>query len=567
MKRIFLILLILALLPGALLARRKKATTLETPVSQLALPALSLSEQRMFDSLYFDALKLELMGKPEEALVQMNKALEVNPNSAPALYFRSRQKAEHRQMEEALSDALLAAQIDTSNVWYGTAAAQLMAQRGEWKRAIDIYESLRRQHPDDTDPLYHLIELYYRVDSLPKVIEVLDKIEQTDGINPALMMQKFYMLQDMGRVDEGFEELTKVVNRYPFDIQYRIQLGDLQMQNGRLQEAKKTYDEAAKIDPDNAYVWVAQSNYYSVMGDQQAADTLVSAALVHPTLDVETKKEILTEYLKSTLRKVAKEKRQAKDTTAIIALPGADELFTKVVTMHPTAPEFYDLHAEYLAVVGQDSLAMVQEKFAVDLRPKEEKYWSRLLAHAAIAKKYKELIAYGKEAVKMHPQVVDIYTTVGYAYHQLGQKERVVEWYQKGIDNIAPTEVNMISQLYGLLGDTYHELGNQAKCYENYEQALKYNERNYVVLNNYAYFLTMEENGDLLKAERMAAQVVQQYPDNATYLDTYAWIFYLQGNYMLAKFYQQKALENAGETPDETLVDHMNKIKEKLEEQ
>ena len=32
-------------------------------------------------------------------------------------------------------------------------------------------------------------------------------------------------------------------------------------------------------------------------------------------------------------------------------------------------------------------------------------------------------------------------------------------------------------------------------------------------------------------------------PDNATYLDTYAWIFFVQGNYTLAKIYIESALE------------------------
>lgn len=74
------------------------------------------------------------------------------------------------------------------------------------------------------------------------------------------------------------------------------------------------------------------------------------------------------------------------------------------------------------------------------------------------------------------------------------------------------------------MGDVYHSAGDKEKSYEMYEKALSYNASNIPVLNNYSYFLAMEGR-DLDKAERMSAQTVKAEPDNATYLDTYAWIF------------------------------------------
>ena len=79
-----------------------------------------------------------------------------------------------------------------------------------------------------------------------------------------------------------------------------------------------------------------------------------------------------------------------------------------------------------------------------------------------------------------------------------------------------------------------------------YEKALSYNASNIPVLNNYSYFLAMEGR-DLDKAERMSAQAVKAEPDNATYLDTYAWIFFKQGNYSLARIYLQNALDKTKE--------------------
>ena len=51
---------------------------------------------------------------------------------------------------------------------------------------------------------------------------------------------------------------------------------------------------------------------------------------------------------------------------------------------------------------------------------------------------------------------------------------------------------------------------------------------------------------DLSKAERMSGDAVKQEPDNPTYLDTYAWVFFQQGNYTLAKIYLKSALDKGG---------------------
>ncbi len=45
----------------------------------------------------------------------------------------------------------------------------------------------------------------------------------------------------------------------------------------------------------------------------------------------------------------------------------------------------------------------------------------------------------------------------------------------------------------------------------------------------------------------MISQAVQLESDNAVYLDTYAWVLYVRGNYSQAKFYMKLAIEKAKE--------------------
>ena len=94
-------------------------------------------------------------------------------------------------------------------------------------------------------------------------------------------------------------------------------------------------------------------------------------------------------------------------------------------------------------------------------------------------------------------------------------------------------------------GDIYHQRGDSRSAYEVYEKALKVNPEYAPVLNNYAYYLSVEGKS-LKKALKMSKTAIDQEPDNATYLDTYAWILHLLGRSKEAKPYFKHAMIYGG---------------------
>ena len=66
------------------------------------------------------------------------------------------------------------------------------------------------------------------------------------------------------------------------------------------------------------------------------------------------------------------------------------------------------------------------------------------------------------------------------------------------------------------------------QCYKAYDRSLRYDPDNAMVLNNYAYFLSLEER-DLEKALAMASRATALTDNNPTYLDTHAWVLFKLG--------------------------------------
>jgi Tfp pilus assembly protein PilF len=100
--------------------------------------------------------------------------------------------------------------------------------------------------------------------------------------------------------------------------------------------------------------------------------------------------------------------------------------------------------------------------------------------------------------------------------------------------------------------------GRKEEAYESYDKSLEYNGNNIFVLNNYAYFLSKDKK-DLDKAETMSGKCLKVHPKNPTYIDTYAWILFMKGNYSLSKIYIENAITNGGDESAD-ILDHYGDI-------
>ena len=119
-----------------------------------------------------------------------------------------------------------------------------------------------------------------------------------------------------------------------------------------------------------------------------------------------------------------------------------------------------------------------------------------------------------------------------------------------------------VLQAYSALGDCYYTIGSNKKAYQAYENALRLDPDYLPVLNNYAYYLSLEKK-KLKKAAAMSLKTVEKEPDNATYLDTYGWILHLQKKDEQAKPYFKHAMIYGGKESD-VILEHYAAVLEAL---
>ena len=170
---------------------------------------------------------------------------------------------------------------------------------------------------------------------------------------------------------------------------------------------------------------------------------------------------------------------------------------------------------------------------------------------------------YVSEALRLFPDRVDFHLSRGHVMSYAKQYDRAIEAYEESLP-LATTD-SLRSVIWGMIGDAWHQkaiggsddwdervdLGlvkpdaafrkNIKRSYAAYERSLRYDADNVLVLNNYAYFLTIEGR-DLERALTMASRATALEDGNPTYLDTHAWVLYKLGRLDEARKMLQRAV-------------------------
>ena len=129
---------------------------------------------------------------------------------------------------------------------------------------------------------------------------------------------------------------------------------------------------------------------------------------------------------------------------------------------------------------------------------------------------------------------------------------------------VAPRDSSKTLRAWATMGDALIRKGEPSKAYKAYDKALKINPDYVFVLNNYAYYLSIEGK-NLKKAYQMSKRTVELDPDNATYLDTFGWILFLQGKALEAKPFFKKAMLYGGRD-SAVILDHYAEVLYALKE-
>ena len=501
--------------------------------------------QRKFDYYFYDALSAKAQGNYAEAFDLFQHCHALDSTNASVLSELSGFYGVLQEKSKAVSFLQKAVDKDPNNYYYNMMLGSFYRDLDQKEKAIDIYNKMLGLHSDKTDIYMALAEVYNDNGDLEKAIEVLDKLEEVVGVREAITLNKFRLYSMLSRKEEAFDEIESIIKKNPYNLDYILMLGDLYMQDNQIDKSFEQYKKVEAIDPNYPALVLSMVNYYETSNKPDLALEEIRRALISPMFEIEIKLQLLTRYITML---------QSNQTDTKIANP----LFETLFEQHPNSAELNLLYGSLLMLQENKTDAMEQFEVYAKAEPTNPAGWENML-RIALPDSLDKIVWITENALIHIPDAYQFYFYLGGAKYQQEKFEEALAVYENGLKVMGDENPLVKSDFYGQVGDLNYHLGNKRLAYENYEKALKLNPQNLGVLNNYSYYLSLDD--ELLdKAEQMSSITVKAEPTNVTFLDTYGWVLFRQQAYTMAKIYIENAVKYSEDDPSAVVLEHYGDV-------
>ena len=518
------------------------------PDDEVMLP---VADQRKYEYYFLESVKLEQQGRYDEAFEMLQHCLALCPTAPSAQYKLANYYFALNQKEKAAEALLCAVEGEPDNYWYRQTLAMYYQSNREYEKAIAAVEEMQRRFPSrNSELLPALVGLYNHTEQYDKVIDALTRLEQLMGKSEAISMEKLRNYMLMGNKESAFGEMEALANEYPDNLYYRVILADLYMEHGRASETEPLLCSVLAEDPENGPAKITFVEYYRQQADTVRYLAWADSVMMSADVDEDYKVRLMAQLIK-----------EGQDSLWLMGL------FERAIAQPQQSANLGHLCVQYMLSIEQPEERVRPILLRMlEVEPDHIPARSQLLAYAAQRNDMEEMVRICSEGIDYTPEVLAYYYYKGIGLSvYMNRPEEALETYRQAIRQVTEeSDTEMVSDLYTAMGDLLHQSGQPAEAYDCYDSALQYKPSNILVLNNYAYFLA-EEGGDLERAEQMSRRTIEAEPENATYLDTYAWILYKLQRYEEAFVYMERALAAESE-PSDVLYEHAGDICHKLGE-
>lgn len=519
-------------------ARKKKTVKAQT----VSAMRLSYNDSRRFSYFFLEAARQQNAGNLTAAYDLLRHCLAIDPSSAQVHYMLSAYYSVMRQDSLALVGLKAAAHENPANTVYQERLAQYYLGQSRYDDATRVYEHLMKISPNRVDVLSLLINLYQQRKDYSKMLSALDRMEQMEGPTEKITLAKMQVYELLGDKKKAFATLKALSDNYPNDVNYRVMMGNWLMQNGQQDEAWQIFSKAIEEEPQNVFVQGSLYDYYNTTGQDSAASALMRSLLVSPRTSEDFKLQLVKNAIQSN-------ERHGGDSLVIL------KLFDDVMKANPKDGQMAEMKVAYMTL-KQMPQSMIDSAMTVVLgiAPDNNNVRLQLIESMWNRKDWKGIVAQSEAGSQYNPDEMGYYYFKGLAYYQMEDEDKALDAFRRGVAEIkGDSRADLVADFYALMGDILHKKGKVAEAFAAYDSCLRWRPEHIGCLNNYAYYLS-ERDSALQKAEQMSYKTIVEEPANPTYLDTYAWILFLQGRYSEASVYIDKALANDTDSTQSAVV-------------
>ncbi len=509
--------------------------------------AQDVEKNRLYDNVFLEGVCQRVTGNRDAAFDLFRRCIEIDSTRSEAYYYLAQYYSLLKQKDVLLSYSKKAVELEPSNTTYLETLANIYINQRRYKEGIDILERLYDKSHDRDDVLGLLVQLYEQQQDYDNAIRTLNRLETMEGKSERLSYAKSSLYTQKGDKKTAIAEMKRLADQYPNDNNYKCLYGNTLYVNGQVKKALAIYDGILKEDPDNRNALMAMLAHYNEVRDSAASNKLIERILLNKSTSTEDRITLMRQVISDS-------ERLGGDSTQVL------RLFNQMLNVPQNDADLAIFCATYMNLkkMPQDSIGRVLNQ-ALKISPDNAAARLQLVSYAWQAEDRKRVIELCQEARQYNPDEMAFYYYQGIAYYQEKDLDKALDAFQNGIGVInQQSDPSIVSDFYAVMGDIMHQKGMDKEAFAAYDSCLQWKEDNIGCLNNYAYYLSIKGK-QLDKAEQMSFRTIKAEPKNATYLDTYAWILFMQERYKEARIYIDQTLQNDSDS-SAVLLEHAGDI-------
>ena len=518
----------------------------------------------VFDSLYIEGLCYKTADSTDLALERFLECEKIDSKNAALSFELSKVYLAKADSVNALSYLKKAYSLDKENYFYAIALAEFYDDSKDYASAIKIYEKTYKRFPIKKNLLYFLARCYALNGEINKAIKVLDKLENRVGQNKMISVEKSRLYIYDNKHKKAIKVIDDLIKKYPIDADLYVIRGDIKREIKNNDEALEDYNKALELDPGCAGAQMSLCSYYSEVYNLDQMEHYALMILANESVSFQEKTRFIDFALKLY--------QNRPDYIEKI-----DQIFDTVIKANPESTEALLMYANILNELHNTEKMLEVLYSAVLLDEKCLTCHQQLIATVVYTEesdvlKVQQLV---EQALQHFPEDAYLLFVEGSIYLTGGDELSAFEYYKKAVENVS-AQSKLSEQIYLALSGMHIP---EAMMFTR--EGIHLYPQNLMLLNNYAYNVAVywaknkeymseaklsEFQGILDEAEKISESTVKADAINPYYLDTYAYILFLQGKYNLAKFYLEQALNYDKEANYEVLEhygDVLNALGEK----
>lgn len=500
--------------------------------------------QSELESRFTKATGYFLADKFDKALLSFEKLAKEDKENASVFFMISRCYLAKNELKATIKHGKKAISFHDSEREFFLYYAKLLQEHKSTKEATETLEQLFNKEKEQSEDYHTLGESYRKLaieakeqtkviklnngsqkqlkevenqfyNNLEKEYLLYKKYSEKYTITPEIHDKKLNTLFILNRYEEAWNEGMTFIKQNPDDLS--IVYNHCSTFFKKFPEKSiSLLEETTTKHPDYIQNQLLLHDFYNQTNQPEKATNTILAVFNNKNFSLDKKLKTTQSYL---------------HTHTALHQETAKKMMETIKTQYPKSGIVYSLEGDYyLSHLSIDSARLSYLK-AVEHSPNTGEIWDKIFRISLQNKKYSLLLQDAKKAIKSNSDSPILYYYKGFAHYQQQQYDSTVQALETAKKSQPTGDLDL--QINHLLAETYYKNNQLEKAWNTYELILEATPNDPHTLNNYSYFLALSDTR-LSQAESMSKTLMRLKPNEATYIDTYAWVLFKNKKYAKA---------------------------------